>query len=460
MTSPNISQPRAAGSPNANARRPEPAPDRRLFTRLAVASGAGTALEYYDFALYATATSIVFNQVFFVVDDPWFGAFLGFVTFAVGFLMAPVGAVVFGHLGDRIGRRRTLVATFTLMGVATVLMGLLPDYHTIGVTAPVLLLILRLAHGIARGGEVGGAGLLSIEQAPTGRRGIYGSFVTLGSPIGAGLANLMVLAILAFPADVVVAGLWRVPFLLGGLVLIIGLITRLHVDETPVFQRLQDTETVSPHPLADAVRANGGRILTAAGVVFGFNAFQFVLFSFLLSYGSEAVDDHGLGLSRSMLIVGTLLGCLAHAAAILVGSMISDRVGRRPVIATGAIALAAYAIPMFPLFRAGGTGTSADPAGALAAMVIGFTLSGIMFGPVVTWFAQLFPAARRYTAVGLAFQLGAAFGGGFSPLIANRLLAATGSTLSISLYLIVVMVLSLVCVALLPERAAEVDDLR
>lgn len=430
----------------------------RLFTRLAVASGAGTALEYYDFALYATATSLVFNRVFFLVDDPWFGAFLGFVTFAVGFLMAPVGAVLFGHLGDRIGRKRTLVSTFTLMGVATVLMGLLPDYHSIGVTAPVLLLILRLAHGLARGGEVGGAGLLAIEHAPTDRRGLYGSFVTLGSPIGAGLANLAVLGVLAFPMDAVIAGLWRVPFLLGGLVLVIGLLTRLHVDETPVFEQMRDQTQVSRRPFVDALRSGGLRLLGAAGVVFGFNAFQFVLFSFLLSYGSEAVDNHGLGLSRSMLIVGTLLGCLAHAVAILVGSILSDRVGRRPVIATGAVALALYAVPMFPLFRSGGIGAEASSTGALLAMIIGFTLSGIMFGPVVTWFAQLFPAAQRYTAVGLAFQLGAALGGGFSPLIANRLLAATGTTMSISIYLIVVMVLSLVCLALLPERVAGAVD--
>ena len=425
-------------------------PRHGLLGRLALASGVGTALEFYDFALYATATSLVFNKVFFVVDDPWFGAFLGFVTFAVGFLMAPIGALLFGHFGDRLGRRNTLIATFTLMGAATFLMGVLPSHATIGVAAPLLLLFLRLVHGIARGGEVSGAALIAIEHAPKGRRGLYGSFVTLGSPIGAGLANLSFLLILLLPQDVVVSWAWRIPFLLGGLVLVVGLVTRLHVDETPVFKQLQSERKVAKRPIAETLRHSWGRVLGAAGVMFGFNAFQYVLFTFLLSFGTEPVAQHGLGLERSVLVTGTLFGCLGHAVTILLSSVISDRVGRKPVILTGAVLLALYAFPMFSLFTAG---SSAD---AAMAIVIGFVIAGIMFGPMLTWFSQLFAPAQRYTGIGLGFQIGAALGGGFSPLIANRLLVATGTTVSISIFLVAAMALSLVCLIALPERHREV----
>ncbi|MCD7100947.1 MFS transporter [Pseudoclavibacter sp. 13-3] len=427
----------------------DPPAQKGLLGRLALASGVGTALEFYDFALYATATSLVFNKVFFVVDDPWFGTFLGFVTFAVGFLMAPIGAVVFGHLGDRIGRRNTLIATFTLMGGATLLMGLLPSHATIGVAAPLLLLFLRLVHGVARGGEVGGAALIAIEQAPAKHRGLYGSFVTLGSPVGAGLANLSFLLILLLPNEAVIGWAWRIPFLLGGLVLVVGLVTRLHVDETPVFKQLQSERKVAKRPVADVLGHSWGRVLGAAGVMFGFNAFQYVLFTFLLSFGSEPVAQHGLGLARNALVTGTLLGCLGHAIAIAVASVLSDRVGRKPVILTGAIGLALYAFPMFSLFTAGSASEAA------AAIVIGLTLAGIMFGPMLTWFAQLFAPAQRYTGIGLGFQIGAALGGGFSPLIANRLLAATGTTVSISIFLVAAMVLSLVCIVVLPEQHAS-----
>ena len=419
---------------------------RSLIGPIVVASGIGSVFEFYDFALFATATSLVFNKVFFIVPDPWFGVFLGFVTFAVGFLMTPIGAIVFGHLGDRIGRRRTLMVTFTMMGAASVLMGLLPDYHTIGLASPVLLLVLRLVNGLSRGGETGGAALLAIEHAPAHHRGLFGSFPALGSPLGAGLAILAFMPVLRLPEDQLIAWGWRIPFLLGGLLMIIGLVARYLVDETPVFEELKEHKSLSQHPMGDLFRLSAGRLLGGAGVMLGFNAFMYVLFTFLLSYGAEPVTAHGLGLPRTALTTAVLAGCGAHALMIILSCIISDHVGRRPVILAGAILLALYAFPLFMLFRGGGV------RGAQVATVIGFALTGVMFGPILTYLSQLFPAAQRYSGVGLSFQIGAAIGGGLSPLIANRLLAATGTPLSISIYLLVMVAVSIVCLVVLPER--------
>ena len=388
----------------------------------------------------------MFNQVFFVVKDPWFGTFLGFVTFAVGYFMAPLGAILFGHLGDRIGRRRTLVLSFTIMGLATLVMGLLPDYHTIGVTAPILLLILRLVHGISRGGEVSGAALLAIEHAPKNRHALYGSFVALGSPIGGGIATLafmLVLNLMGLPA--VVAGGWRIPFIAGAVLIFVGLYTRLTVTETPVFTKMRDENKLVKRPLAAVLRESWRRVLLAAGVNVGFNAFIFVLFTFLLSYGSEPTSAHGLGMDRNALVSAVLIGCAFHAATIFVACLLADRYGCKHVMMVGAVVLTAWAYPMMMLFDTGDAGL------ATLAMVVGFSLAGVFFGPIFTLFTHLFTPAQRYSGVGIGYQVGAALGGGISPAIANRLITATGSGLSVSAYLVIIMLVSIVCLALLPD---------
>jgi MFS family permease len=419
---------------------------RLALGRIALASGAGTALEFYDFSLYATATALVFNQVFFIVKDPWFGTFIGFATFAVGYFMAPLGAILFGHLGDRIGRRRSLVLSFTVMGLATLVMGLLPDARMIGVTAPVLLLLLRLVHGISRGGEVGGAALLAIEHAPNSKRGLYGSFVALGSPVGAGLATLAFMLLLnGMGMKAIVAGGWRIPFLAGGVLIFVGLITRLTIDETPVFLQLRSEQKLEKRPLIAVLRENWRRVLLAAGVNLGFNAFTFVLFSFLLSYGSEPPSAHGLGINRNTLVLATLIGCVLHAATILTASILADHFGAKRIMLIGGVLLGAWAYPMMLMFR------TADPALASLAMIIGFAFGGLFFGPMLTLFAHLFTPAQRYSGIGIGYQVGAALGGGVSPLIANRLIAATGSPLSVSAYLTIIMALSILCLALLPD---------
>ncbi|MCH4250191.1 MAG: MFS transporter [Microbacteriaceae bacterium] len=425
---------------------------------IALASGAGTSLEFYDFSLYATATALVFNQVFFIVKDPWFGDFLGFVTLAVGYFMAPLGAIFFGHLGDRLGRRRTLVLTFSIMGVATLLMGLLPGYRVLGVTAPVLLLILRLVHGFSRGGEVGGAALLAIEHAPAHKKGLYGSFVALGSPIGAGLATLAFMLLLQFfTLPQIVAGAWRIPFFAGAIIIFIGMYTRLHVTETPAFERMQKSHTLERRPLLAVLRESWRRVLLAAGVNLGFNAFMFILFTFLLAYGTQPVSAGGLGFARQSLVVATLVGCVAHALTILISSLLSDRIGAKPVMLVGGILMVLWTFPLMLLFTYGGL------FGAQSGLVIGFALAGVFFGPLFTLFAHLFTPSQRYSGIGIGYQVGAALGGGISPLIANRLIAATHSALSVSIYLAIVMALSVICLALLPDayrgRRAGAEDL-
>ncbi|KWX00858.1 Shikimate transporter [Carbonactinospora thermoautotrophica] len=413
---------------------------RLPFPRLAVACCVGTALEYFDFFIYGTAAALVFNRIFFVADDPWFGTFYALATFAIGFAARPVGAILFGHFGDRIGRRRVLVVIFAAMGLATLLIGLLPGYHAIGVAAPVALVLLRIIHGLCVGGEAGGATLLAVEHAPVGQRAWYGSLVALGSPLGALLANGSFAAVVLLPPDALLDWGWRVPFLAGVAVVFVGLFARNRLQETPVFERVRAARAVERIPLATVVRRHLRLVLLTAAANLGFSAFIFIQFNFLLAYGPER-----LGLPRSTVLNATLAGCLAQAIGIMVFCRLSDRVGRRPVLLTGAVFTLLFSFPLFWLVD---TGKSML---ILVAMVLGAAGSAALFGPMLTYFAELFGPALRYTGVGIGYQLGAVLGGGLSPLIANRLVAATGGSASVSAYLVVALLISIGALAALPE---------
>nr|AHE14551.1 RebT-like transporter [uncultured bacterium] len=410
------------------------------FRRLAVACGIGTSLEYFDFFVYGTAASLVFNRIFFSADDPWFGTFYALATFAVGFLARPVGAILFGHVGDRIGRRSALMVSFGAMGVATLLIGLLPGYHAIGVAAPVLLVLLRVVHGLSVGGEAGGAALLAVEHAPADRRGRYGSLVALGSPVGAFLANGSFALLVLLPEDALLSWGWRVPFIAGVLVALVGLFVRSRLHETPEFQRLLAERRTERLPLAVVLRRHRRLVLLTAGTNLGFSAFVFVQFNFLLSYGPLH-----LGLPRSTLLNATVLGTVAHAVGLVVFSRLSDRVGRRPVMLGGAVTCGLFAFPLFWLVDTGAQGP------ILLAMVVGAVGSSALFGPMLTYFVELFGPAVRYTGVSIGYQLGAVLGGGLSPVIANRLVAATGGSTSVSVYLVVAMLVTVACLVALPE---------
>ncbi|WP_063061429.1 MFS transporter [Nocardia sienata] len=403
--------------------------------KLAIASGVGTILEFYDFAIYGTATALVFNKVYFDTDDPWFGTFLGFATFAIGFVMAPVGAVIFGHYGDRFGRRAALTTAFILMGSATLVMGLVPDSRAIGIAAPLILIFLRMLHGISRGGEIGGAVLLAAEHAPASRRGLYGCFVTLGSPVGAILANTAFALVLLLPMDQVIAWGWRIPFLVGGVVLIIGIWTRTRISETPDFAGAgSGTDRPAPRGLA-VLRQDWRGVLRAAGVNIGQNCYAFLLFTFMLSFLTE--PDPGRGFSRSQVVWGITAALACHAATVVLGSHLSDRLGRKTVIGFGMTSAAVFAPVLFWVTAHGSF------LACIAVICIGFTLTGFVYGPMFTMFAEQFPVTQRYSGVGIGYQVGAVVGGGIAPMVANRIVSGTGSVVPVGFYAAALMLISL-----------------
>ncbi|MDF6100932.1 MFS transporter [Gordonia hongkongensis] len=419
-------------------------PRRERTTRVAVASGVGTIMEFYDFAIYGTATALVFNKIFFNVDDPWFGTFLGFATFAVGFVMAPIGALIFGHFGDKFGRRKALTAAFLLMGGSTLAMGVLPDYQAIGIVAPIILVFLRMVHGISRGGEIGGAALLAAEHAPTHRRGLYGCFVTLGSPVGGILANLSFALVLLMPMEQVLAWGWRIPFLIGGVVLAIGVWTRSRVSETPDFVESKQAEEKSP-PAFAVLRQNWRRIALAAGINVGQNCYAFLLFTFMLSFLTET--DPGRGFDRSPVVFGSTLALACHAATVVLGSYLSDRLGRKTVIGFGMITSLLFAPILFSVTASGSL------AACITVISIGFALTGFVYGPMLTTFAELFPITQRYSGIGIGFQVGAVLGGGLAPMIANRIVSATGSVIPVGFYAAALMAISFCCLMVIRETA-------
>lgn len=440
-------------------------PKKSSSVRVAFVAGVGTSLEFYDFAIYGTAAALVFGEIFFQTGDAWFGTFVSLATFALGFLMAPVGAVLFGWLGDRRGRRVALLGSFFVMGISTVLMGLLPTYAAIGITAPFLLVFLRLFHGAARGGENQSAAVFAVEHAPERRRGLFGSFVAIGSPIGAIMANGIFALVLLLPDEAVMSWGWRIPFLLGGVVLVVGLWARLGVDETPAFREMKkqkeaaesvatESETAEPlgseplaaAPLAAAVRTNWRRIALLAGVNVGLNASTFTLATFMLSFASAAAPQ-GLGLPRGPVLLGTLVGLAGHAVFNILAAMASDRWGRRPVMFVGAVLSLISALSIFHI-AAAGTVTSLN-----VAVIIGLCSTGVLFGPLYTFFTELFPTSQRTTGVGIGYHVGAVLGGGIAPLVANRIIATTGEPLNVGYYLACLLVVTILCLRALPETA-------
>ncbi|HEX6344881.1 MFS transporter [Umezawaea sp.] len=410
--------------------------------RVALASSAGNAVELYDFLLYGTASALVFDKLFFPSFDPRIGTLLSLATFGAGFLARPLGGVVIGHFGDRIGRRTMLVLTLTATGVCTALIGVLPTYSSIGLLAPVLLVLLRVVQGFFLGGEQGGATLMTVEHSPPGRTGWYGSWTFLGSPLGLLLASgAMSLAVTASGDDFLVWG-WRVPFLFSLVLVGVGLYVRLSVQESPVFERTRAEEGTAKLPVVVVLKDHWRTVLLGAGVNFGFNMFIFVLATFAASYATRQ-----LGMTRSVILNATLIGAFSQAVAILLFARLSDRVGRMPVMLGGAVFLGAFAFPMFWLLE------TRDPALVVVAMLIGFTGSAAIFGPMPAYYAELFGPKIRYSGVSLSYQLGAVLGGGLSPVVAAALLGLTADQASwpVSLYLIGGALVSAACIVALGE---------
>ena len=414
------------------------------------ASVVGNIIEQYDFLLYGSMAALVFGQLFFPGFSPLAATLASFSTFAVGFIARPLGSIVCGHYGDKIGRKSMLVLTLSIAGASTFLMGLLPGYATIGIWAPILLVTLRFAQGFSFGGEYAGAVLMVAEYAPPERRGFFSGFVPAGSPIGLLLATLTVLLVSLLPEEQFRAWGWRLPFLFSVVLVIVGLFIRLKILDTPAFRRVRETNTEARMPIVDVLRTNLGRVLLAAGVSLGFTSLLYVVIVFLLSYGTGT-----LGLSRGTLLTGTLIGSAFQAVAVLASSALSDRIGRRPVITGGALLSAAFAFPFFWLLETGSPGL------VYLAMTVILCAGAAVYGPLAVMLAELFGTRLRYSGASLGYQLGATIGGGFSPLIATALVAwAGGASWSVALYLLVVSIVAAVCVYLLTEtvRADMLED--
>lgn len=406
----------------------------------------GTTVEWYDFFLYGMAAGLVFDKLFFPNADPLMGTLLAFATFAVGFVARPVGGLIFGHIGDRIGRKKTLVATMIIMGVATFLIGVIPTHAAIGAAAPVLLVILRLAQGIAVGGEWGGAVLMAVEYAPKGKRGFYGSFPQVGLAIGLVLGTGVFAGLGAVMSDdAFLAWGWRIAFMLSAVLVGVGLFIRLKVMETPAFRKLAQAEARATIPALELIRDRGSRRNIFLGM--GSRWAEGVAFNlwavFAIAYGTGT-----LKLSQETILLAVMAGAIAMVVFIPIMGYLSDRVDRRHMYTVGVLILGAVAYPSFLLL---GTGNTLVIVGTIV-MVLG-VIYPIVYAPEASLFAELFPTRVRYSGISVVYQVSGIFASGMTPLVLSFLLREAGGGLSMIIgYIIAVTIISAICTMAIRRR--------
>ena len=419
---------------------PSTGPSLRASRKVAFASLVGTTIEWYDFFIFGTAAALVFNEVFFPSFDPVTGTLAAFGSFAVGFIARPVGGAVFAHYGDRIGRKPMLVWSLLLMGAATVLMGLLPGYATIGVAAPILLVVLRFAQGFGVGGEWGGAALMAVEHAPAHRRGFYGSWPQVGVPLGLllGTGVFAVLSASLSDADFLAWG-WRVPFLISVLLIAVGMWIRLTVSESPLFAETLDAKDAARMPVLEALRTYPKQIALGAGSFIATHSTFYVGSVWLVSYATTE-----LGYGRTEVLNANAALSASDIPMILAFGLLSDYLGRRRMFLAGMGLLALFAVPYFLLVETGNIWLY-----LLGGLVVQACRSAV-YGPQSAYFAEQFSTRMRYSGSSLAYQLAAIFGG-LAPLICTALIAWTGSLLAIAGYVIVLALISLTCSYLMAE---------
>lgn len=392
--------------------------------KIAVASIVGTTLEYFDFAVYNTLAALIFNRLFFPSFDPLSGTILAFSTFAIGYLSRPVGGLIFGHLGDRFGRRFVLVATLLLMGVTTALMGLLPTYAVAGVASPVLLVILRFVQGAALGGEWAGAVLLSVEHGDQQRRGRNGSWAQMGPSLGTLLATGSIAALTAtLSPDAFIEWGWRIPFFASLGLVGFGLWIRLGVEETPQFRQLEKAHTKAQAPLSEVFGLHWRSLLRAGGVRIGPDVLYSLIAAFTLSYLTTILD-----LSRTLALVALSIGGACNAISIPIFGALSDRLGRRRVYAAGVVLAFLWVCALFPLLD------SRSPLLIVLAITTGLIIHAVMYGPQAAFITEQFPTRVRYAGSSLAYTLAGIVGGGIAPLMFATLLRAYQTTLSVVIY--------------------------
>ena len=426
------------------------APPKSSIGKVVFASLIGTAVEWYDFFLYGSAAALVFGTLFFPEADPITGTLLAFGTYALGFVARPLGGVVFGHFGDKVGRKKMLVVTLMLMGIATVGIGLLPTYATIGVTAPILLLVCRLLQGFAVGGEWGGAVLMAAEHGDPEHRGFWSSWPQAGVPLGNLLATgvLFVLAAVQSDADFEAWG-WRIPFLLSAVLVFIGLWVRLSLEESPVFKEAQDelaakaeAETSSHMPIIEVIKHYPKEVLIAMGMRMAENISYYIFTVVVISYVKVYLDA-----GTDLILKALLIGAAIQFIWIPIVGHFSDKIGRRPLYLAGAAGVGIWSFFFFGLIDSMSEGK------VVLAIVVGLILHSLMYAPQAAFFSELFGTSVRYTGASVGYQLASIFAGALAPIIALQLLGSVEekNTTAVAIYVSVASVISIIAVLFAKE---------
>jgi MHS family shikimate/dehydroshikimate transporter-like MFS transporter len=413
--------------------------------RVVLSSIIGTAVEWYDFLIYAAASALVFNKLFFPQVDPAVGTIAAFGTYGVGYFARPLGAAIFGHFGDRFGRKAMLAMTIVIMGLGTFLIGLLPTFNDAGYAAPVLLVLVRLLQGVGLGGEWGGAVLMVVENAPAARRGLLGSLVQIGYPAGNLVAFGIVAVLSSMPEADFLGWAWRIPFLVSVLLAGVGLYIRLTLEETPAFRAMAARQEVAELPIAEVLTAHRREFLTAVGLKLSEISYATVIGVFAISYVEKT-----LGLPRSLILNAILLASAAGFVAIPVFGWLSDLIGRKAMFYAASVFAAAFAFPLFSLLD------TKDPATVTLTVVVALVFGQFIgFGVGASWYSEMFAARTRYSGASLGFQIGAAISGGLTPFAAASLLNWTHATWPISVYLILLAAVTFVATIAAPETAGK-----
>jgi MHS family shikimate/dehydroshikimate transporter-like MFS transporter len=415
-------------------------------TRIVAASVIGTAIEWYDFLIYGTASALVFNKLFFPLSDPALGTIAAFATYAVGYFARPLGAAIFGHFGDRVGRKAMLAMTIVIMGLGTFLVGLLPTYGQIGIAAPILLVLLRVFQGIGLGGEWGGAVLMVVENAPARNRGLLGSMVQIGSPIGK-FAAIGMFALLSWvPETEFLAWGWRIPFLISIVLVGVGLYIRMQLEETPVFRDVKAKKEVAKLPLIEVLTRHRRPFFTAVGLKLSEISYAAIAGVFAVSYVTDK-----LAMPRNVILNAILFSAVVAFAVIPLFGWLSDKIGRKTMFYASCLFAMGFAFPMFWLLD------TKDPLTITLTIVAAITFGQMIgFGVGAPWYSELFAAPLRYSGASLGFQIGAAISGGLTPFAAATFMAwSDGATWPISVYLIALAVITFIATMAAPETAGK-----
>jgi metabolite-proton symporter len=422
------------------------ADQKRMTVRAVIASATGTTIEWYDFFLYGVAAALVFPAKFFPNTDPYVGTLLAFTTYFVGFASRPIGAALFGHYGDRIGRKAALIATLLLMGLSTMAIGFVPGYATIGIWGAVLLTFFRMLQGIAVGGEWGGAVLMAGEWSDPKRRGFTTSFAQFGAPAGMVLANGALALMTVFTSEEAFQNWgWRVPFLLSFVLVFVGLWIRLGILETPVFAKLKQQGRVQKAPVAEVLRRNWREVIITALLRTGQQVPFYIFTTYVLTYATGT-----LGLTRAVVLSYVMLQALISMGTIPLFGHLSDKIGRRRITTIGCIVMIIFPFFYFNMLDAGGWML-------VLAIVLGLPMHDLQYGPQAAFISESFPGTLRYSGASLGYQLASITAGGPAPLIAIYLFRTFGTSTAVATYVSICAVISLLCVWWLKDHAGALD---